>query len=72
MIILKDNQISIVQDEICRYCAGFKHKISITYIRNVIFRMMELKEDNSIAKLKTITYVIIIYDGWSRWGAHYL
>ena len=62
MIILKHNPISTVQDKTYRNFTGFKHKRSITHIRNVIFKMTELIEDMIITELKTTTYRAITHD----------
>ena len=49
MLILKNNQISTLQDEIYNDFTGFKHDRGITHLRNVIFEMTQLVEDKNIA-----------------------
>ena len=39
MIILKNNQISIVQDKLNRNFERFKHNTSIGVVRNIIFKI---------------------------------
>ena len=72
MIILKNNPISIVQNPTYREFAGFKYKTSIRVVRNMIFKMTELVEEQIIAELKTTTCGVIMHNGWSRYGVHYL
>ena len=72
MINLKNNPILIVQDENYRDFAGFKYKICITHVKNIIVKMTELVEDKIITELNTITCGAIMHDRWSRCGVHYL
>ena len=49
MLILKNNQISTLQDEIYNDFTGFKHDIGITHLKNVIFEMTQLVKSKIIA-----------------------
>ena len=49
MLILKNNQISTLQDEMYNDFTGFKHDIGITHLKNVIFEMTQLVKSKIIA-----------------------
>ena len=71
LIVLKSEPLSVIEDPEYRAFAAYKEKFDRKYLKQVLFKLVELVEARISEEMKDQVGAIL-FDGWSRRGTHYV
>ena len=71
LILLMSFPISHISSPIIRQFSEFEESFGVHYLKEIIFKLTELVE-TEIEDEMTKTKGVIIHDGWTNNGTHYL
>ena len=72
LVVLKSLPVSIVEDQEFRSFHRYNENISRKLLKEVIFKLVELVDDNLRKELKLCGKGSILHDGWTCAGVHYI